>query len=66
MRLLGSIYAYEAMGRVVVTARVWDERRETAERGIDLLTARTEFAGTGEDDPREWLRDALVGMLEDM
>lgn len=66
MRLLGSIYAYEVMGEVIVTARVWDERKETAETGKDLLTAKTQFSGTGEDDPRQWLLDALVGLIEDM
>lgn len=64
MYYLASINAYDAMGYVVVAAAV---RASTGAPGSDLevvLATSTRLDGVGEDDPRRWLRDALVGLAE--
>jgi len=65
MRYLMDIHAYDVMTDVTIAARVID-----ASNSSD--TYRTVFStvlcmpGTGEDDPRQWLRDALIYLLEEL
>lgn len=59
-----SVHAYDVMGNVFVTASVQRQEGTTEGSTVLVLQASTTFAGVGEDDPREWLRDALVGLLE--
>lgn len=64
MWFVTTINAYDALDRVVVAAVV----RQTAGGIGDPIEVAfqhvTTVEGVGEDDPREWLRDALVALLE--
>ena len=56
--------AYDVMDMVHV-AVVIRGSIEGAEEGVEWYPlAATSVAGTGEDDAREWARDALVALLE--
>lgn len=61
--LIGNLHAYDVMGLVHVEATVTDY-----DLPIDhedrVIHVSTEFDGTGESDPREWLRDVLTAYLE--
>lgn len=61
-----TLYAYDVMDRVQITAQV----RSTSPGPEGTIETRFHSATTipsvGETDPREWLRDVLVGALEDL
>lgn len=59
-----SIHAYDVMGNVFVTATVRQSQPVGEDPKETVTVASTTFPGVGEDDPHEWLRDALVGLLE--
>jgi len=64
MHYIASIHAYDVMDSIVVTAEV-RSAEDTPERATTgVLRATTVIVGIGETDPREWLQDALVGILE--
>lgn len=55
--------AYDMLDQVHLTVRLFRyDGLESA--GSLVLQESTTIRGTGEDDPREWLRDALVALLE--
>ena len=56
--------AYDVMDRVHVIARVRCTTAHREEAIETVLHLPTTFLGTGETDPRRWLEDALVAMLE--
>lgn len=59
-----TVHAYDVMGRIQITASVRTVPGE-AERGECLeLHASTLLEGVGETNPRDWLVDALTGLLE--
>jgi hypothetical protein len=66
MKLVTTVHAYDVMDRVQVgaTVRAYDE--ETREPSDIVFSCTTGFPGTGETDPTEWLRDALIGLLESL
>lgn len=59
-----TINAYDCLGQVVITAtvRLDPDVPESAPRVV--MTWVTQIEGVGEQDPRRWLGDALVGLLE--
>lgn len=61
-----TINAYDALDRVVVAAVVRATAGGTGDPIVDVLQHVATIDGVGEDDPREWLRDALVGLLESL
>lgn len=61
-----TINAYDALDRVVVAAVVRATAGGTGDPIVDVLQHVHTIEGVGEDDPREWLRDALVGLLESL
>ena len=64
MRYETRLTAYDMLDQVVVGCVVWDSTESAG--GVDgaVLVAGTSFAGQGETDPRTWLKDALVAMIE--
>lgn len=58
-----SVQAFDCLGQVHVAASV---RQNTGVGEVNdlVLHVFTDFQGTGEDDPREWLKDALVALVE--
>lgn len=64
MYYTASVHAYDVMDSIVITAEV-RSTADTPERPTTgVLRATTVIVGIGETDPREWLQDALVGILE--
>lgn len=61
-----TINAYDALDRVVVAAVVRATAGGTGDPILDVFQHVTTVQGAGEDDPREWLRDALIALLEDI
>ena len=64
MLFTATIYAYDALSTVQITAEV-RLHTGTGETGSEaVLRATTAIPGVGEGDPRNWLEDVLVGLLE--
>lgn len=59
-----SVFAYDAMDQVVITGRVWDDNGLGEKQMQERISCATTVSGVGQDDPREWLRDALVALIE--
>lgn len=64
MRYVAQVHAYDVMDQVWVAATIRDHSTALGESAVEVLALSDTFAGVGEPDPREWLRDALVGLLE--
>lgn len=65
MKYLLNIHAYDLLDRIAYAAHIenyHDREDETLHETV--LSFVGVQPGTGEPDPREWLRDVLVGMLE--
>lgn len=59
------VYIADVLDQVVIQATVW-----TIDAHLDGLTHQEEFSTTiaseGVPHTREWLRDALIGLVEDL
>lgn len=64
MYYIASISAYDALTTVVVHASVKTRMDELDGRLGVVFDLTTSLDGVGETDPVEWLRDALVQLLE--
>lgn len=64
MRYEAHISVYDVMDQISVGCVVRDTYTPTGERPELVLSVGTILRGEGISDPREWLRDALVGILE--
>ena len=64
MLYIASVNAYDVMSSQQVTAlvRVFPDNPE--ERPSIVYECTTTVPGTGESDPRQWLVDVLVALLE--
>jgi hypothetical protein len=58
------VIAYDVMDEVHVHARLWQDLKTSGQS--PMLEASATFAGKGEEDPADWLRDALVALLEEL
>lgn len=58
-----SVHSFDMLGLVHVSAEV-RQTEGTDEASQVVLHVNSTVEGTGETDPREWLRDALVSLLE--
>lgn len=61
-----TINAYDALDRVVVAAVVRATAGGVGDPIINVLEHVATVEGVGENDPTQWLRDALVGLLESL
>lgn len=66
MYYMATINAYDALDRVVLAAVVRATGDGTGDPVCTLLEHVHSVPGVGEDDPTEWLRDALIGLLESL
>lgn len=66
MWITADIHAYDVMDQVWITARVRSLEPDRSGPTTLLLEVTTSILGEGETDPRQWLRDVLVGLLEDV
>jgi len=64
MRYVASIHAYDVMDQVWVSAVVREYGSDPLSTTVEVIALSDTFAGVGEPDPREWLRDCLIGLLE--
>lgn len=64
MRYEAHVSAYDVMDQISVGCVVRDIYGATGERPEVVLAVGTILRGEGISDPREWLRDALVAILE--
>jgi len=53
------------MDQVHIAAAVYDDEVLTTGERLPVVSTKTVLQGTGEDDPRQWLIDALVAVLEE-
>lgn len=58
--------AYDALDRVIWTLQVYGPGMEGSIGTERVLWRGEDFAGTGESDPEEWARDALIAALESL
>lgn len=63
-QFIANISAWDALDRVWVSAVVREASGSPDSPTIEVTALSDTFAGVGEPDPREWLRDALIGILE--
>lgn len=66
MVLITTVHAYDLLDSVYATVGVRRYDETTRAASDSVLACTTTFPGTGESDPREWLRDVLVGLLESL
>jgi len=59
-----TINAYDCLGQVVVSATIREAPESASDVPRALLSWVVAIEGVGEPDPQQWLRDALVGLLE--
>lgn len=64
MMYSASLYAYDVMSNVQVGCRVISQVQAPGGAIETVLEASTTFSGVGEPDPRQWLEDVLVALLE--
>ena len=65
MWMSSQIMAFDCMTEVQVTAQVFASEG-TGEPSTLVLQSTTQITGEGVTDAREWLRDALIGLLESL
>ena len=63
MYLNARIHIADVMDQIVVQATVlhWDHTNSLV---AEPYYFNAQVQGDGQDDPREWLKDALIGLLE--
>lgn len=63
MRYEAKIRAYDMFDMVHVVATVYELPAPVGERPQIAMQHAAMLAGKGEEDPRKWLRDALLGLI---
>lgn len=66
MRYEARITAYDVMGQVHIGGALFSQDSLSPVTATPVLHFATDVAGVGEPDPAEWLRDALVALLESL
>lgn len=64
MRYEATLTAFDVMDQVWISVRVRSQQSVAEGHPVEVLTGSECIAGVGEDDPRQWLLDALVGLIE--
>lgn len=66
MHYIASVHAFDVMDTVQVTATVRSTPDIEGIQPTTVLRATTTVSGVGEVDPRQWMVDALVALLEEL
>lgn len=66
MWFAATINAFDALDQVHVSVLLRARPDTGEERTVNVFTRSTTVPGTGETVPEEWLRDALVALLESL
>jgi len=53
------------MDEVHIAVAVYDDAQPVTGERLPVVSTKVVIQGTGEDDPRQWLIDALVAALEE-
>lgn len=64
MWFMASVHAYDVMDRIQITASVAEAGTEEERAVCRVLTANTSIDGAGVSNPRDWLEDVLVALIE--
>lgn len=64
MYYTATINAYDALGKILVGVVIREKPSPGEDAPAKAETLQIEVDGTGETDPRQWLRDVLVAALE--
>ena len=64
MRYIASVHAYDVMSSISVTVHVKEFPDDPEAQPSTVFECTTTVPGIGENDPRQWVEDALVAMLE--
>lgn len=64
MRYEARVSAYDVLDQVWVGLSLSSQEDQVSTHPEIVLHISTQIEGTGESDPREWARDALIGLLE--
>lgn len=64
MRYVASVHMFDVIDQVWVSAVVRDHQDISSPDTVEVFALSDIFAGVGEPDPRQWLLDALVGLIE--
>lgn len=65
-RFEARVTAYDVFSTVHVSARVWDTNGNDPAFSEAQLEVSTSQQGEGIAEPREWLREALLALLEQL
>ena len=63
-QLSATVHIYDVMTNVFLTCDVREYSPEPDKGSRPVITFQHTIPGVGETDPREWLRDALIGIVE--
>lgn len=66
MRYEVRIGAYDVLDTIWFSAMVTETESFNKGPAITVVHIADQIAGQGESDPREWLRDVLLAILEDI
>lgn len=66
MRYEARVTAYDMLNMVCVAVVVYESDPDAPVLREPVVTSTTTVRGTGESDPREWARDALLAALESL
>jgi len=66
MYYVTTLHAYDVLDRVHVHAAVRELEDDTGATWHTVFECATTFPGTGERDPRSWLEDVLVALMESL
>jgi hypothetical protein len=64
MRYEAHISAYDVMDMVTIGCTLRCQQSVAEGSPVVVLAIGTDLRGEGITDPREWLKDALIGLLE--
>lgn len=64
MTTVTTVHAYDVIDQIFVRAVVRTYDGALQEGSERVFECSTTFPGTGTDEGREWLKDALIGLLE--
>jgi hypothetical protein len=66
MRYELRLTAYDCLDQIWISTGLYVTRDTENPQPVLALHLTTAIAGTGTSDPREWLQDALLAVLEDV
>ncbi len=66
MRYITSIHAYDCLDSVVYACKIREYKDYDDDPSEEVVTQAGSIKGEGIDNPREWLKDVLIALLESL